>query len=149
MKALPNFFLAGCQKTGSTWIHQCFREHPEIYVPQDDAIHYFTINYYKGLSWYQQYYQEQLNETMIGDTTPSYIRDPFVPRRIFNYCADAKIIITLRNPIDRAFSHYWHEKKKKKIAFDFSEVIRNYDLYQNWIVPGFYYEHLQKFYEWF
>jgi hypothetical protein len=62
---------------------------------------------------------------------------------------DAKIICSLRNPVDRAFSHYWHEKKKGKIAFDFEEVLENYDLFSSWIEPAFYARHLQRYLEHF
>jgi hypothetical protein len=45
-------FIAGSQKTGSTWLYECFKEHPEILVPKKDAIHYFTINHDLGHDWY-------------------------------------------------------------------------------------------------
>ena len=149
IEGLPNFFLGGCQKTASTWLHTCFREHPDLFVPEQDATHYFTINYFRGLEWYRQFYINYSGEKMVGDTTPSYIRDYHVPLRISEYNPNSKLIFTFRNPIDRAFSHYWHEKKKRKIAFDFSEVLENYDLYENWIVAGFYYQHLSRFYQYF
>jgi hypothetical protein len=149
LKGLPNFFLAGCQKTASTWLHRCFREHPDIYVPENDATHYFTMNYYKGLNWYCRVYEDYSGEKVIGDTTPSYIRDYYAPSRIAEYNRNAKLIFTFRNPIDRAFSHYWHEKKKRKIAFKFNEALENYDLYENWIVAGFYHQHLSRYYEYF
>jgi hypothetical protein len=149
MCILPNFFLAGCQKSATTWLHVCFHEHPQIYVPQKHMVHFFDIHYVKGLDWYQQFYADWAGERAIGDTTVSYIRDLLVPRRIAEYNSEVKFIFSLRNPIERAFSHYWHEKKKRKIAFEFEEVFANYDLYQSWIVPGFYYQHLQRFYEYF
>jgi hypothetical protein len=149
MQGLPNFFLAGCQKSATTWLHRCFREHPEIYVPEKHMIHFFDIHYAKGFDWYREFYIDRSGEKMIGDTTVSYIRDTMVPQRIDDYNPDAKLIFSLRNPIERAFSHYWHEKKKRKIAFEFQEVFANYDLYQSWVVPGFYYRHLQRFYEHF
>ncbi len=148
-KGLPDFFLAGCQKTASTWLYQCFAEHPEIHVPATDATHFFTFNYHKGLDWYKQIYKDYRNQQIVGDTTPSYIRDFDAPERIAAYYPEAKIIFTLRNPIDRAFSHYWHEKAKNKINYDFSEVLDNYDLYQNYIVSGFYYKYLCRYLNYF
>jgi hypothetical protein len=125
-------------------------EHPDIYVPDSDSTHFFTFNYVKGLDWYKElFYSGWSNQSVVGDTTPSYIRDEQAPRRIFDYNPNSKIIFSLRNPIDRAFSHYWHEKKKGKIAFEFCEVLENYDLYHNWVVAGFYHLYLQRFYEYF
>jgi FMN phosphatase YigB (HAD superfamily) len=63
--------------------------------------------------------------------------------------SDAKIICSLRNPVDRAFSHYWHEKKKGKITFEFEEVLENYDLFSSWVEPGFYARHLERYLEHF
>lgn len=146
---LPNFFLAGCQKSATSWLHRCFGEHPEIYVPEKHMVHFFDIHFREGLAWYQQFYADFAGEKAIGDTTVSYIREPAVPERIAAHEPNAKLIFSLRNPIDRAFSHYWHEKKKRKIAFKFEEVFANYDLYQSWVVPGFYYRHLTRFYDCF
>lgn len=112
-------------------------------------VHFFDIHYVKGFDWYQQFYTDYAGEKAIGDTTVSYVRDPSVPRRIAEFDSNAKLLFSLRNPIDRAFSHYWHEKKKRKIAFKFEEVFTNYDLYQSWVVPGFYYQHLERFYKYF
>lgn len=58
-------------------------------------------------------------------------------------------MLCLRNPIDRAFSHYWHEKKKGTISFEFEEVLQNYDLYSSWLEPGFYAEHIQRYLRYF
>ena len=57
---------------------------------------------------------------------------------------NAKILVTLRNPIERGYSHYWHEKKKRKINYDFREAIgNNVDIFDDWIATGFYYTHLK------
>lgn len=153
----PDFFWIGPQKAASTWAYRCFREHPEIYVHEDenlsgiggDALHYFDMHYGKGHSWYQQFFEDYEHETVAGDTTPSYIRSPMAPRRMANDVPEAKLIACLRNPIDRAFSHYWHEKKKQKITFEFQEILENYDLFQNWLEPGFYYEQISTYLEYF
>lgn len=151
----PDFFWIGPQKSASTWAYRCFAEHPEIYVHEvddmtglgGDALHYFDIHYNKGPDWYEQFFQSYKGEKVVGDTTPSYIRSPKAAERIASDVPGAKIIACLRNPIDRAFSHYWHEKKKQKINFEFAEILENYDLYQNWIEPGFYYHNLKRYYE--
>lgn len=150
MKGLPDFFLAGCQKTASSWTYICLKEHPEIFVPQDtDTTHYFDMFYHLGLDWYRDFYQEYNGEKVIGDTTPSYIRDFKAPQRIAEFNGQAKLIFNLRNPINRAFSHYWHEKRKEKISFEFKECLENYDLYQDWITTGFYYRHLKRYLDYF
>ena len=147
-------FLAGCQKTASTWLYHCFREHPDIFVPELDAIHYFTINHYRGLDWYHPYFGEAGSGQTLIDATPSYIRDPEAARRIFAYNPEAKLIFSLRNPIDRAFSHYWHQKRKGQVGYAFEDAINyrgvgNIDMFDNWIRAGMYIELLQPFLELF
>jgi len=107
------------------------------------------MNYSKGRRWYQSFFRHTSEGQTLIDMTPSYIRSPWVPRRLLKENPDAKIICSLRNPVDRAFSHYWHEKKKGKISFDFKEVLENYDLFSSWLEPGFYAEHLERYLEYF
>lgn len=156
--SFPNFFWLGPQKSASTWAYHCFLEHPEIYVPPykdnlegigGDALQFFTIHYHKGYDWYKQFYEQVDHEKRIGDTTPAYLRSEKACRRISQDVPDAKLIVCLRHPVDRAYSHYWHEKKKSTIDFKFEEVLENYDLYQNWLEPGFYHQHLQRYLKYF
>lgn len=145
----PDFILAGPQKCATTWIYQCLKEHPDVLVPKRDSIHYFDMNYEEGEDWYRSHFSHHDGEPIIGETTPSYIRCPNGPKRIHETVPDAKILFSLRNPVERAFSHYWHEKEKNKISFQFEEVITNYDLYQNWVETGQYYRHLQRYRKYF
>lgn len=142
---LPEFIIAGPQKCATTWLYDCLYEHPDVLLPETDSVHYFDMNYQKGDQWYRQFFSEYDGEALVGEETPSYIRDEATPRRIAETLPDVKIIFIVRNPVDRAFSHYWHEKSKNKIAFEFEEVFENYDLYQNWVVPGFYHRHFERY----
>jgi hypothetical protein len=153
-KKFPSFFLAGAQKCATTWLYQCLKEHPQIFVPNQNITNFFNINYYRGFDWYYEWYKDVTDEKAIFDTSMTYMRDSFVPERIYRFNSNAKFIFSLRNPIDRAFSHYWHEKKKGKISFSFEDAlfysqVGNYDLYENWIKGGFYYEHIQRFLKYF
>jgi hypothetical protein len=107
------------------------------------------MHYSNDREWYERFFRHTEEGQTLVDMTPSYIRSPWVPHRLAEENPDAQIICCLRNPIDRAFSHYWHEKKKGKIAFEFEEVLENYDLFSSWIEPGFYAEHLKRYLEHF
>ncbi len=144
---MVDVFHIGPQKSATTWVYECLKEHPETRTSTTDAIHYYDIFYVKGKQWYIDKFGNEGDVKV--DTTYTYIRSPWVPRRIAEDSPGAKIVCCLRNPIDRAFSHYWHEKKKGKIAFEFEEVLENYDLFSSWIEPGFYAEHLERYLEHF
>jgi hypothetical protein len=145
----PDFILVGPQKCATTWLYECLYEHPEVLLPETDSVHYFDMNYNKKEAWYQKFFSEYDGETIVGEETPSYIRDQRAPKRIAEVLPDVKLIFTLRNPIDRAYSHWWHERSKNKHVFDFDDVFHNYDLYNDWVVPGLYYHHLSRYQEYF
>lgn len=143
-----NVFHVGPQKTGTTWVYRCFREHPEVTSPPEDKTHYFSMYYHKGKDWYIHCF-ERPTKKIVFDPTPNYFRSPVAAERIFKENPSAKIIMCFRQPIERAFSHYWHEKKKMRFNFDFEEVLENYDLYSNWIEPSFYFLHLKRYLQFF
>ena len=145
MARLPNFFLAGFQKCATTWLHHCLQEHPAVFVPPVHGIYFFDINYHKGIDWYRRFYEDQESELVVGDTTVAYARLPWVASRIAEFNPDAKIILCMRNPIERAYSHYWHEKRSGRISYDFGEVLTNIDVFQDWVVTGFYARHIEPF----
>jgi len=146
---LPDFAVAGTQKCATTWLYRCLKDHPDILVPDTDSVGYFNMNYHKGESWYRDFFSEYEGEDIVGEESPGYIRDMSAPERIADTIPNAKLIFMVRNPVDRAFSHYWHQKSTSKINFEFEEVFQNYDLYPNWVSPGFYYRNIQRFEEYF
>ena len=107
------------------------------------------MHYHKGRLWYASHFKELKENLKLFDPTYSYIRSIVAPERIARENPMAKIIICLRHPIERAFSHYWHEKKKRRYNFSFPEVLENYDLFANWIEPGFYSRHIERYLEYF
>ncbi len=148
--ALPNFFHAGFPKSATTWFHRCLREHPEVFVPDADALHYFTVHFDQGEQWYARHYRNYAGERIVGDTTPSYAGFDWSRRRLAEFNPDARILITLRNPIDRAFSHYFHMKQKRGYPTRFEEALENKaDLFQWLIALGFYGHHLSDLFRYF
>ena len=117
--SLPNFMCIGAAKSGTTTMHDILRQHPDIYVPSFKEPHFFDIpeNFINGLSWYENTYFRKANKKIISEFTPSYFFDENVPKRIFTSLGgDMKFLVIVRNPVDRAYSHYLHSKR------DFHEV---------------------------
>lgn len=144
MKPVEIFHI-GPQKSGTTWLYKAFNEHPEIACPPRDSIHFMDMMYHRGRGWYEEFFRDATPEQKLFDPTYSYIRCPLAPARIHRENPSAKILLTLRHPVDRAFSHYWHEKKKECYTYEFSDYSRNYDLYASWIETGFYARHLERY----
>lgn len=147
----PNFFLAGWPKTGSTWLYHCFKEHPDIFVPERDTVHFFSVNYFRGYDWYYPFFKKAGNEKVIADLTPNYVLELNSAKRIYEFNSDAKILFTLRNPVDRAFSQYWHQKKKGQILFNFEDTLHynslgNFEMFMIWLRTGFFPEFLKPYF---
>lgn len=124
---LPNLIIPGYTRTGTTWLYTVLKKHPEIYLPKRKEIHYFDKNFNKGLEFYERFYSGYNNEKYCGDFSPTYILDIENAKKIKDTLKDLRIIIVLRNPIDRLFSNYLKIKREKFANYSFSDVInKNY-----------------------
>lgn len=108
----PDFIGLGAQKSGSSWIYACLHDHPEICIPRKE-IHFFSRerNWLKGYDWYIRNFSSCNEEKKSGEFSTSYLYDEQTPLRIYKNFSDIKLIISLRNPIDRAFSNYINDVK--------------------------------------
>ena len=111
---LPNFMCLGVTKSGTTSLYDILIQHPEIYISEFKEPHFFDIteNFKNGVQWYSDNYFKKANHKIIADFTPSYFFDSNAPKRIFETLGSSmKFVVLLRNPVDRAYSHYWHSKR--------------------------------------
>ncbi len=107
---LPNFVLVGIQRSGTTWLYEVLRNHPDVFLPYVKEVHFFDNNFEKGIEWYRNHYIGVKSETCIGDITPNYIHNKTNASRIFSLIPECKILIILRNPVDYLFSLYNHRR---------------------------------------
>jgi hypothetical protein len=138
-------FHIGPQKAAHTWVYTCMREHPGVFCPAEDCLFYFDMFYSRGRDWYARFFEGAGEHQKLFDPTPSYIRSSWAPARIAQENPRARIVLCLRNPIERAFSHYWQERKRDKTGYDFAAVFTNYDLFASWLEPGFYAQHIERY----
>lgn len=116
---LPNFLILGAAKAGTTSLYQYCRQHPSIFVPELKEPRFFALegkeiepqdpvnqNTITQLDDYQKLFAEVTTETAIGEASPAYFPDPGAPARVAKYLESPKLIVILRNPIDRAYSHF-------------------------------------------
>lgn len=105
----PDFLIIGAQKSGTSTLYELVQTHPNI-VKKKGETRFFDRNFEKGITWYQHQFAERPSpHHLIGDKSPAYLFNPFVPARVKELYPHVKIIVILRNPVDRAYSHYWHE----------------------------------------
>ncbi len=112
VRQLPKFIIIGVQKGGTTSLTYYLKQHPQVYLPIKKEVHFFDLNFKKGLSWYKAYFPI-LSNKIPGEATPYYIFHPHVAKRIKQTIPNAKFIVLLREPVSRAFSQYRKETSEK------------------------------------
>jgi len=109
---LPNFVIVGTQKAGTTFIHKCLKEHPDIYIPKGEVSFFENPDYNKNTTDYlESLFRKHQDNKVLGIKRPSYLACKDCPKRIKKEIPHAKLIIILRNPVDRAISAYFHYMK--------------------------------------
>lgn len=115
MRTLPDFVIIGAQKSGTSFLYRLLAQHPRVNPAFAKEVHYFDLNFGKGDDWYRSYFPLQLRNSrkyITGEASPYYLFHPHAPRRASTVLPDAKLIALLRNPVDRAYSHYQHQVKR-------------------------------------
>ena len=126
--SLPNYLFIGAAKSATTTFFDILKKHEDIFVPKFKEPHFFNIdeNYLKGLDWYKKtYFKDINNESIIIDFTPTYLYYKLCAERIFDSLGpNIKFVIILRNPVDRAYSHYNHSKRDGHEVSSFEDAIK-------------------------
>lgn len=114
LKRGPDFIIIGVQKGGTSSLYFYLSQHPQINASKVKEIHFFDNNYSKGIDWYTNHFPAKnfLTKELTGEASPYYIFHPLVPERIYNSFPNVKLIVMLRDPIDRAYSHFNMQKKR-------------------------------------
>ncbi len=158
---LPQFICVGSQKAGTTSLFNIIKQHSGIFLPDIKEVHFFDNenNYSKGLSFYSFFFKKALESQIKGEFTPNYMYLDLVPERIFkNLGENLKFIFLLRNPADRAFSHYkmrigrGEEKNtfKNAVMLELDELKKSeYTLKHKYIDIGFYDVQISRFLKYF
>jgi hypothetical protein len=120
---MPNFLVIGAMKSGTTALYNFLNQHPQIYMSPIKEPHFFSLaqsefaqeyisrspSIVATLEDYKKLFQGVTDEIALGECSPSYLNYPEAAQNIHKSLPNIRIIAILRNPIDRAFSHYWHQ----------------------------------------
>jgi len=143
----PSFIICGTQKGGTKALIDYLNQHPNAFAFNKE-INYFTWNYRKkSFNWYLKHFPEKRT---CGEKSPSYMYSPEAPIRIFTHLPDVKLIFLLRDPVERAYSHYWMNFRHGYERRTFSQAIREpeketeYGTF-NYITCGFYDKQINRF----
>jgi hypothetical protein len=111
---LPDWLGIGAPKTATTFISACLREHPEVFVPSVKEPHFFNYGIKDGMSLddYAHYFREAEPGQTAGEFSASYFEDPIVTQRVKETLPHARLIASVRNPIDLLYSYYWQGRRQ-------------------------------------
>ena len=110
--ALPTFLLAGAQRCGTTTMYRLLKRHPAIFLSRPKELHFFDMKWERGLDWYEQQFTPRPQHKQLGEATPIYMYDGPARERMIQTLPDVQLLIMLRNPVDRAYSHYLHMRAR-------------------------------------
>lgn len=133
LRVLPDFIIIGVQKGGTTSLYRYLSASRSVLAASNKEVHYFDQNYSQGTGWYRANFPLMLSKMyhssrnghpcVSGEATPNYFFHPKAPTRIASLLPKVKLILLLRNPVDRALSHYNHHVRSKRETLPFEEAL--------------------------
>lgn len=134
VRVLPDFLIIGAQKSGTTSLYNYLSMHPGVITAFRKELNFFDFGFHRGSLWYKSYFPTLFykrhkqtvlgtDKVLTGEATPQYLFHPLAPERVKKMVPNAKFIIMLRNPIDRAYSHYYHQKVRNQEELSFETAL--------------------------
>jgi hypothetical protein len=122
-RPLPDFLILGAQKAGTTALYAYLRWHPALTGPAWKEVSYFDRHYRRGARWYRGHFPLRPGDRVVGEASPGYLFHPLAPSRVKATVPEARLIALLRDPVDRALSHYHHEVALGREPLTFEQAI--------------------------
>ncbi len=121
MSQKPNFIYIGTSKAGSTWLFDLLSRHPDVFMTPVKGLYFFDSHFDNGWPWYTQHFAEASGEAVIGEISHSYLYSQIACQRIAEMDPHIRLMVCLREPIDRAFSMYLDGIRNGKWTGSFEE----------------------------
>ena len=121
IRMIPTYIVIGVMKGGTSAMYEYLVRHPAVARAMVEEVHFFSYNFSRGVAWYRGHFPTLLQmrlqqwthgvEMITGESTPYYIYHPHAAARMASVLPDARLIVLLRNPVDRAYAHYQHSRQ--------------------------------------
>ncbi len=147
---LPNYLIIGTARGGTTWLAKNLMLHPEIFMHNRKELHFFERDYDKGIDWYEEKFNN-VNESIkvVGEGTPAYLYNEHVSELIKEHMPNVKLIVSLRDPVERAYSHYQYRERERQSENQPLSFEQKIEATPSLIETGLYARKLQKYYDLF
>lgn len=147
-----DFVGIGAARSGTSWVARCLQEHPAIFLPAKKELHYFNDDnrYDAELSGLEPFYEQAGPGALLGEYTPRYIIDERALERIHTAFPGVKILVMLRDPVERAYSQYCYFRfnKKKEDREDFLAALDGF-YREDYVLKSLYHRQLRKVFDLF
>lgn len=146
----PTFIGLGGQKCASSWLHAIFADHPQAFVSTPKELDFFSSHFERGFQWYERHFEAATGgHIAVGEISPSYLPDSDAPARARRYNPDLRILVALRDPVERAYSNFLHDVRLgyyQSAAPSFEDALANNPMY---VEQSRYARHLRRWMEFF
>jgi hypothetical protein len=123
----PDFIYLGPDKAGSTWLHEVLATHSQVFLTPAKGLYFFDRYYDRGLEWYcRQFDGAGRGQVVRGEVCQDYLAHPLAAERMRRCLDDVRLMVTLRDPAERAFSSYLHMLRSGWRAGTFREALERY-----------------------
>ena len=133
LRIMPDFIIIGAQKGGTTSLYSYLIEHPNILSARVKEVHFFDNQYHMGIEWYRAHFPTTLQRTITermhgapvvtGEGSPEYLYYPHPAGRVAHHLPHVKLIVVLRNPVDRTYSGYRHQVRWGHETLSFEDAL--------------------------
>lgn len=141
---LPTFLGIGAPKAGTTWLYELLDRHPDVVMSRNrKEVHFFDRHFDRGRGWYERFFTVEPGERpgALGEFTPHYLYNPVVPSRVRTIPSIDRFVLIVRNPVDRAFSHFRFRERQDNQRLSFEEFLASEPTALAW---GFYGRNLRR-----
>lgn len=170
---MPNFLVIGAGKSGTTSLYQYLKQHPQIFTSPRKEPRFFSyegealnfndpssskVSVVTDIETYCSLFKDATNEIAIGEASTWYLSSPKAPERINHHVPDIKLIAVLRDPVERAYSHYCHLRRDEAepitdfvqaMSAEEQRIKNNWSPHWHYKQQGFYYTHLKRYFNLF
>jgi sulfotransferase family protein len=124
---LPTFVGIGVPRAGTTWLHTMLDKHPETYLPgKRKEVRFFDRYFDEGLGWYETFFRDaDPNARAVGEISPQYFYCDACPARIAATLPHVRLLLMLRHPVDRAYSHYGFVMQRRNFRGTFRDFLES------------------------
>lgn len=123
-RPLPEVILAGTMRGGTTSLFEYIAQHPQVVPSRRKEVHFFDLEHRRGAGWYRRQFRWRPGSRLPRfESTPYYMFEPRVPSRMRTLLPAARILFLLRDPVERAFSHYRKNRRDGREPLGFAEAL--------------------------